>query len=96
MIGPLRQFGVPAAAIPDIDFVKDGGKTWTEWLTAAQIPTALHTGYGQQRAAINDALRQTGKDMKTQGGLNLLDAANRIAADQLFANLEDFGIFPVR
>lgn len=96
MIGPLRQFGVPAAAIPDIDFVKDGGKTWTDWLAAAQIPTALHTGYGQQRAAINDALQATGKDMKTQGGLELLDPGDRLAAGQLFANLEEFGIFPVR
>ena len=96
IIGPLRQFGVPAAAIPDIDFVKDGGKTWTEWLMAAQIPEALHAGYGQQRSAINDALRQTGKDMKTQGGLDLLDPGNRMAADQFFSNLEDFGIFPVR
>lgn len=96
MIGPLRQFGVPAAAIPDIDFVKDGGKTWTDWLKSAQIPTALHTGYGQQRAAINDALKATGKDMKTEGGLDLLDSGDRLAAEQLFANLEDFGIFPVR
>jgi hypothetical protein len=96
MIGPLRQFGVPAASIPDIDFVKDGGKTWTDWLEAAGIPGALHLGYGQQRAAINDALKATGKDMKTEGGLTLLGPNDRLAADQLFGNLEEFGIFPVR
>jgi AAA domain, putative AbiEii toxin, Type IV TA system len=28
IIGPLRAFGVPAAAIVDIDILKDGGQTW--------------------------------------------------------------------
>jgi predicted ATPase len=96
MMGPLRQFGVPAAAIVDIDFVKDGGNTWTDWLKAAQMPEALHVGYGQQRAAINDALKATGKNMKTDGGLDLLGESDQIAANQLFDNLEDFGVFPVR
>jgi predicted ATPase len=96
IMGPLRQFGVPAAAVPDIDFVKDGGNTWTDWLKAAQIPVALHVGYGQQRAAINDALKATGKDMKTDGGLDLLGPNEKMAAEQLFANLEEFGIFPVK
>ena len=96
MMGPLRQFGVPAAAIPDIDFVKDGGKTWTEWLKAAQMPDALHAGYGDQRAAIKRALEATEKDMKIDGGIEILDADNKSAAEQLFDNLEKFGIFPVR
>ncbi|MCG8272389.1 ATP-binding protein [Aquamicrobium sp. NLF2-7] len=96
MMAPLRQFGVPAAAIPDIDFVKDGGVTWTDWLKAAQVPTALHLGYGQQRAAIKDALVATGKNMKSDGGIDILDAENKTAAEQLLNNLEDYGIFPVR
>ncbi|WP_454643347.1 ATP-dependent nuclease [Bradyrhizobium liaoningense] len=96
MIGPLRQFGVPAAAIVDIDFVKDGGSTWTDWLRAAQIPDALHTGYGQQRAAINDAFKATGKNMKTDGGISLLADGDHVAANMLFDNLETFGLFPVR
>ncbi|WP_040593724.1 ATP-dependent nuclease [Mesorhizobium metallidurans] len=96
MMGPLRQFGVPAAAIPDIDFVKDGGATWTDWLKAAQVPTALHLGYGQQRVAIKDALVATGKDMKSDGGIGILDANDKAAAEQLFNNLEEYGIFPVR
>ena len=96
IIGPLREFGVPAAAVPDIDIVKDGGKTWIDWLKAARLPTALHSGLGQQRAAIDLALRASGKDMKTDGGFDLLDKPDRLAADHLFDNLENFGIFPVR
>lgn len=96
IIGPLREFGVPAAAIPDIDIVKDGGKTWTDWLKAAQIPAASHVGLGQQRAAIDTALKASGKDMKTDGGFDLLNKSDRSAADMLFDNLESFGVFPVR
>lgn len=96
MIGPLRQFGVPAAAIVDIDFLKDGGVTWTDWCKAAQIPDALHIGYGQQRAAINESFKATGKNMKTDGGLSLLGEGDQIAANMLFDNLESFGFFPVR
>lgn len=96
IIGPLRRFGVPAAAIPDIDFIKDGGKTWTDWLSAAQIPVALHLGYGQQRSAINEAFKASGRDMKAEGGLSILAQDDRLAGEQLFANLEEFGVFPVR
>ncbi|RJF70876.1 ATP-dependent nuclease [Rhodopseudomonas palustris] len=96
IVGPLRQFGVPAAAIVDLDFVKDGGSTWGDWLKSSQIPSALHVGYGQQRAAINEAFKATGKNMKTDGGINLLGADEQIAACQLFDNLERFGVFPVR
>jgi AAA domain, putative AbiEii toxin, Type IV TA system len=38
IVGPLRTFGVPAAAISDIDILKDGGNTWTGWLGASQVP----------------------------------------------------------
>ncbi|MFN2472606.1 MAG: ATP-dependent endonuclease [Sphingomicrobium sp.] len=96
IIGPLRRFGVPAAAIPDIDIVKDGGKTWTDWLKASQVPEALHLGYGQTRSAIDMALRATGKDMKTDGGVDLLGSSDEAAANRLFDDLDSFGIFAVR
>jgi predicted ATPase len=96
IIGPLRRFGVPAAAIPDVDLVKDGGKTWTNWMKAAQVPGALHLGLGQQRSSIYEALKRSGKDMKTDGGIQLLSADDRLAAEDLFETLEQYGLFPVR
>lgn len=96
IVGPLRQFGVPAAAIPDIDIVKDGGKTWIDWLQSAQIPNALHGGYGTQRATIKECFEATGKDMKTDGGVDILAVNDRLAAGQLFDNLAEYGIFVVR
>ena len=95
IIGPLRQFGVPAAAIPDIDIVKDGGKTWTDWLASAQVPSALHAGYQAQRSAIKDRFDASGKDMKS-GGVEVLTGSDRLAADQLFDTLAEHGIFVVR
>jgi hypothetical protein len=96
IIGPLRRFGVPAAAISDIDIVKDGGKTWTDWLTSAQIPSALHNGYAAQRTAIKDRLENSGKNMKTDGGVEVLQGPDRVAADQLFDALAEYGVFAVR
>lgn len=96
IIGPLRQFGVPAAAIPDIDIVKDGGRTWNDWLNACQVPTALHAGYQAQRNAIKDCFDASGKEMKTAGGVSILTGSDRLAANQLFDVLAEYGVFVVR
>jgi predicted ATPase len=96
IIGPLRRFGVPAAAIPDVDLIKDGGKTWTDWLSAAQMPVSLHSGYQAQRTSIKSDFEASGKDMKSDGGVSVLDGDRRLAADQFFDNLAEYGIFVVR
>jgi len=95
IIGPLRQFGVPAAAISDIDIIKDGGKVWTDWLESAHVPNALHEGYGSQRNSIKNCFVGSGKDMKLDGGVNALPAGDKQAANQLFENLAEYGLFVV-
>ncbi|MFZ4409331.1 MAG: ATP-dependent nuclease [Paracraurococcus sp.] len=96
IIDPLRQFGVPAAAIVDIDVVKDGGSVWTGWLKAAQIPAALHSGVSSQRSVIYDRLQASGKDMKKDGGVNTLSPQDRAAANDFLDNLNSYGLFIVR
>lgn len=96
VMGPLREFGVPAVAIPDVDFVKDGGSNWTQWMSAGRIPDPLHIPYGQQRAAICQLLNSTGGDMKSGGGVNLLSGSDRAAADAFFDLMDSYGIFIVR
>lgn len=96
IIGPLRQFGVPAVAVPDIDIIKDGGKTWTDWLRSAQVPDALHDGYANQRATIKGRFDVSGKDMKADGGVDALSSSDKRAADQLFDMLAEYGVFAVR
>lgn len=96
IIGPLRKFGVPAAAITDIDIIKDGGKTWSHWLEVSQIPEALRHGYSSQRDAIKSRFDASQKDMKLDGGTAILNADDQEAANHLFDNLNMYGIFPVR
>ncbi|WP_421522348.1 ATP-dependent nuclease [Ochrobactrum quorumnocens] len=95
IIGPLREFGVPAAAITDIDFVKDGGQTWTDWAKSIHLPQAMHLPLGQLRANINNAFTDTGKNMKTEGGVNILNAEDKLAADNFFTQLQNHGLFVV-
>lgn len=95
IIGPLRKFGVPAAAITDIDILKDGGKTWTEWLCSAHIPNALHGGFATQRSEILAKFQGTGKEMKSAGGVHALADEEKRAAEQLLETLAEYGIFVV-
>jgi hypothetical protein len=96
IVGPLREFGIPAAAIADIDLVKDGGKVWGSWMDACQIPSALHAGLGQNRASIKQALNDSGKDMNRDGGIEILGVADKTAAQHFFDQLDKFGLFAVR
>ena len=96
IIAPLRRFGVPAAAVPDIDILKDGGNTWLDWLSAAHIPKLLHTGFSAQRSSIKNYFETAGIDMKTQGGVNALPLPEKQAADHLFSTLADYGVFAVQ
>lgn len=96
IIGPLREFGIPAAAIADIDILKDGGKVWSAWLSAAQVPTALHPGFSSQRDAVKKCFDNAGKDMKRDGGVDALPASDKSAANQLFDLMDEYGVFAVR
>lgn len=95
IMGPLRAFGVPAAAIVDIDILKDGGSDWTSWLKAAEVPSAMHGGLGQIRGDLKRRFVDLGKEMK-EGGLTLLDSSHQEAANNLFDSLNNYGVFVVR
>ena len=96
IVGPLRKFGVPAVAIVDVDILKDGGKTWTGWLDAIQVPGALHPGYGVARGDIHKKFVELGIDMKAGGGVCALPVPEKAAANQLFDTLDEYGLFTVR
>jgi predicted ATPase len=92
IIGPLRTFGVPAAAIVDVDILKDG---WTSWLHAAQIPSASHVTLGQQRATLNKLFSDGKLDME-RGGIRQLTKEDQASANELFDYIQQYGIFAVR
>lgn len=95
IIGPLRQFGVPAAAIVDIDVIKEGGKSWTDWLVAAHVPTAAQDGYRASRQSVKSCFEKNTEDMKIRG-IGALNAQDRAAAAELFDSLDGYGLFAVR
>jgi hypothetical protein len=95
IIAPLRQFGVPAAAIPDIDILKDGGNVWTGWLTSAHMPSARHAGLAIDRGSIKKVFEDARFDMKT-GGVTMLEGADKDAANSILDSLAEYGVFAVR
>jgi hypothetical protein len=92
----LRAFGVPAAAIVDIDILKDGGSTWGGWLKAANFPPAMTGGLGQLRGDLHRRFTDSGINMKVDGGVEALDPSDKTAANELFDTLEQFGVFVTR
>lgn len=95
IIGPLRAFGIPAAAIVDVDILKDGGGDWIPWLKAAHVPTALHVGLGHQRATLHKLFVDQKLDME-HGGITQLGSGDQAAANELFDQLQQYGISAVR
>lgn len=92
---PLRKLGIPSAGIVDIDILKEGGTTWTNLLTGANIPLISHSTMGTNRAAIKLAMDKTGKDMKRDGGISILPKSEKEAAENLLNQLEEYGVFTV-
>ena len=96
LIRPLRQLGIPAAAVVDVDVVKDGGQTWTDLLSGAHIPSATHQSLASLRSAIKTLFDISDKDMKRDGGIDILSGTDKEAANNLFDQLADYGVFVVR
>lgn len=95
IVQPLRELGIPAAGIVDVDILKDGGKSWTDFLNGGFVPEVSHIGLGQIRSAIRQKCDETGKCMKRDGGIKILAEADKEAAQNLFRQLREYGLFVV-
>lgn len=95
LLRPLRKLGIPAAGVVDVDVLKEGGANWTNLLSSADVPRLSHDSFATMRAAVKTAMDATGNDMKRDGGLAILSAADRQAAEDLLNNLRQYGIFVV-
>jgi hypothetical protein len=96
IIRPLRELGIPAAGVVDIDVLKEGGSVWTDFLSSGFVPEMEQQPLGSLRAAVLQKFTATGKDMKRDGGIDLLSASEREAASNLFDKLAQYGLFVVR
>ena len=95
IIRPLRGLGIPAAGIVDIDVLKEGGSVWTSFLESAFVPEIERNSLSTSRAAVKQRFEQTGKDMKREGGVQLLSPGDKEAANNLVERLAEYGLFAV-
>jgi ABC-type cobalamin/Fe3+-siderophores transport system ATPase subunit len=95
IIRPLRQLGIPAAGIVDIDVLKEGGTNWNNLLSSANVPAIAHGSLATMRSAVKQAMDNTGQDMKRGGGVAILQQAEQEAALNLLEQLAEYGIFVV-
>jgi hypothetical protein len=95
IVQPLRELGIPAAGIVDIDVLKEGGNVWMHVLEGGHVPSANHTSLQQFRSEMLSKFKQTGKDMKRDGGISVLVNDDREACLNLFDQLSQYGIFVV-
>ncbi|MGN5191483.1 ATP-dependent nuclease [Aeromonas veronii] len=95
IIRPLRKLGIPAIGIVDIDVLKEGGVVWSNLLSGANIPEITIQALAATRAAIKKAMDSSGKDMKRDGGVEILDGQDRDALNDLLSQLNEYGVFVV-
>ncbi|PYP85547.1 MAG: ATPase [Candidatus Angelobacter sp. Gp1-AA117] len=93
LIRPLRDLGIPAAAIVDVDVLKDGGATWSGFLEGGCVPQIDRQAMANIRAAVKSKLEATGKNMKRDGGIDLLSGEDKEAAKNLLQRLAEYGLF---
>jgi hypothetical protein len=92
---PLRELGVPAAVIVDIDVVKEGGVVFTRLLEAAFVPEITRQALATARGHLDAAFKITGKDPVVAGGTSLLSGAAKESAEKFLRDLAEYGIFVV-
>jgi predicted ATPase len=95
ILRPLRKLGIPAVGIVDVDILKEGGTVWSNLMRGAFIPELSHQPMASQRAAIKNAMDNTGKNMKRDGGLAILPPGEKEAGTDLFEQLGSYGVFAV-
>ena len=95
IIKPLRELGIPVVGIVDIDVLKDGGAIWTSFLDSGFIPEIEREPLANLRGALKKKFDESGKNMKQDGGINILQDGDKEAVLNLFSKLGDYGLFVV-
>jgi ABC-type cobalamin/Fe3+-siderophores transport system ATPase subunit len=93
---PLREIGIPAAMILDLDWVKEDGQVWDRYFSALCAPHGLKTGFAATRRYIRDRLSAANPNYKTSGGIDVLSVSDKAVANEFFDSMEQYGLFTVR
>lgn len=96
IVKPLRELGIPAVGIVDIDVIKEGGEVWNKVLNGIYLPDLSHDSYRTNRSKLKQAFDNIlGKDMKRDGGVNLLNSSEKEFCLGFFKDLSDYGCLVV-
>lgn len=95
IIKPLRELGIPVAGIVDIDVLKDGGSVWTGFLDSGYIPELERDSLASLRGTLKKKFDESGKNMKRDGGVNILQGGDKETVQNLFTKLGTYGLFVV-
>lgn len=95
IIKPLRELGIPAVAIVDIDVLKEGGQVWSSFLSGGFLPQITQTPLGTIRQTLKQKFSDLNIDMKRDGGISALPDDEREAAENLLNQLAEYGLFVV-
>jgi len=100
IVKPLRELGIPAVGIVDLDVLKEGGTVWAKPMEGAFVPDATKSGHEATRGKLLAAFKAlpgyNEKTIKRGGGIAQLSAGDRQAAEDFFDQLNAYGIFVVR
>lgn len=97
LVSELRNLGVPTASIIDLDFIKDGGSMFTEYLSSVNIPKSLHTTIETSKTTVKNYYKDLDDDFKTlkTQGISALQGEDLSPAELLLETLGKYGQFPV-
>lgn len=93
IVRPLREVGIPAATIVDLDVFKDD--VFKELLKSAFVPETLVNAWGVLKGELNRKLKAKNEKYAQNGGILLLDALDKESAQIFIDNLAEYGIFVV-
>jgi hypothetical protein len=91
ILRPLREMGIPAAAVVDLDILK-GRDDFRDLLRSAFVPEVFAEHWERSRALLQQKLR--GEDYK-DGGVRNLPREHRATAEHLLDSLASYGVFVV-
>jgi AAA15 family ATPase/GTPase len=96
IVKPLRELGIPAVGIVDIDVLKEGGQVFTKLLEGSFIPELNHQPYHTQRKSLYEKFNATGKNWKIDGGIDLLTGDDKEACSNFLNQLKEYGVFVIQ
>ncbi|RYF38084.1 MAG: ATP-binding protein, partial [Cytophagaceae bacterium] len=87
LVVPLRQVGIPAAMILDLDWLKEDGQVWERYFSALGAPAGLRDGFAATRRYIRNKLFEQNPNYKTQGGVAVLSSSDQMVANDFLDNM---------